>query len=698
MAFWIMLVSWNIPSLRADEINAPKGFVRIAAAQPKARLIDYRITDPAEVLARVEQSLGELESLIHKAGAAGCHAIAFPEDTLGLGHWEAAHSDRAADVLPKAVERMLDRLGRAAASHGMYLICCNDTIEPDGSLRNTAFLLGRNGKEIGRYHKVNMPVHELDKKRGQTFPVFATPELGKIGMLICYDMVFPEAPRCLALAGADIIFHPTLGGAAIGDEDISRAAFRTRAVENFVYIVVAQRGSGSMIISPQGKILAEAKGADTLAIAEINPRAGREGGDAMNHQQDMRARLFRERSPAAYGILTDPNPPVLEQVPETISVTEAVEISHKALTVGEEEFKQAEARWREGKTNEAIVAFQNLRREFRQTWIDRVARERLERLGVPAENSVPSSDSAVTGLAAKYPGDAGIERDPRVVWAENFEEGEVGDLGKRWEQISNKEGKVLEFSRDVPEGSAGKRSLQMTATLGQNTGGHLYRRLPRALEKVFARFYVKFPGETEAAYIHHFVTLGGYFPPTAWAQGGAGERPRGDDRFTIGIEPYGNYGRYQPPGAWNFYVYWNEMKGSADGKFWGNSLTPPEPALVPRDRWQCVEVMVQCNSAPDKSDGELALWLDGKPVAHFGPGSRHSRWTGMGFTLVKEGGDIFPGFRWRTNQDLKINFFWLLHYVTENAARQNRVAKPNSINRVWFDDIVVATEYVGPIR
>ena len=61
-------------------------------------------------------------------------------------------------------------------------------------------------------------------------------------MLICYDMVFPEATRCLALAGADVVFHPTLGGAAFGDDDISLAAFRTRAVDNFLYLVVAMRG------------------------------------------------------------------------------------------------------------------------------------------------------------------------------------------------------------------------------------------------------------------------------------------------------------------------------------------------------------------------------------------------------------------------------------------------------------------------
>jgi len=109
-------------------------------------------------------------------------------------------------------------------------------------------------------------------------------------------------------------------------------------------------------------------------------------------------------------------------------------------------------------------------------------------------------------------------------------------------------------------------------------------------------------------------------------------------------------------------------------------------------------VVVDSAPAPDKADGELALWLDGKPVMHIAPGARRSRWTGMGFSLLEEGGEPFEGFRWRTNDQLKINFFWLLHYVTENAARQNHVAKPNPINRVWFDDIVVSTEYVGPIQ
>jgi hypothetical protein len=283
-----------------------------------------------------------------------------------------------------------------------------------------------------------------------------------------------------------------------------------------------------------------------------------------------------------------------------------------------------------------------------------------------------------------------------MLFAEDFETGSLDEVARRWGEMSNQGGKVMAFSSDVPPGSRGKRSLQMTATLGENTGGHLYTRLPRAVETLFARFYVKFA--PDADYIHHFVHLGGYNPPTAWPQGGAGERPRGDERITVGIEPHGDNGRNPAPGAWNFYTYWHEMKISADRRYWGNALGPAQPLQVPRDRWQCVEVMLKLNSASEKADGELALWLDGKPAMRIAKGTRRGPWTGLGFRLVDQDGEPFEGFRWRTDPDLKINFFWLLHYVTENAARQNHVANPHRINRVWFDDIVLSTAYVGPHR
>ena len=366
----------------ADEGLSPskKATVRVAAVQARSRIIDYKVKDPAEVLKRVDKSLDELEQIIHKAGKEKCDALAFPEDTLGLLHWESGNQEAAKKLLPLAVERMLERLGRAAASHRMYLVVCSNLPDPEGAKRNTAFLLGRDGKEIGRYYKVSPTWSERTVKPGNSFPVFQTPDLGTLGMLICYDMVMPESPRCLALAGADIIFWPTMGGAAIGDDDITLAAARTRAVENFVYLVVAQRGGGAMIISPQGKVMAQAKGPDGIALADIDPSAGREGGDSANHQADMRARLFRERTAAAYAILTDPKPPVLAKVPLNISIEEAADISARMLTVGEDEFKAAEALARAGNKDQAIAAFQKLRKSYRGSWIDRVSAERLKTL------------------------------------------------------------------------------------------------------------------------------------------------------------------------------------------------------------------------------------------------------------------------------------------------------------------------------
>jgi hypothetical protein len=322
-------------------------------------------------------------------------------------------------------------------------------------------------------------------------------------------------------------------------------------------------------------------------------------------------------------------------------------------------------------------------------------REHGERVG----SSLPSPSARLPegyGLSARHPGDRGMRDDPAVLLVEDFEASDLSQIVARWDQAANPEGDALALSSIVPPSSSGARSLRIRATLGRNTGGYLYTRLPRGVEAAFLRFYVSFP--SEAGYVHHFVHLGGFEPPTPYAQGGAGLRPRGDDRVTVCIEPTGLWGRYPPPGAWHLYCYWHEMKMGAGGNYWGNGLWPAQDALAPRDRWQCVEVMLKLNSTPDSYDGELALWLDGKLQAHFTRGANRTPWNGIDFRLTEGDGEPFEGFRWRTSDQLKINFLWLLLYVTEQAALHNRVADPDPITEVWFDDVVVATEYIGPVK
>ena len=252
-----------------------------------------------------------------------------------------------------------------------------------------------------------------------------------------------------------------------------------------------------------------------------------------------------------------------------------------------------------------------------------------------------------------------------AVFTEDFEAFDK----KNWDDF----GRSPEAVKIVDGGPTGEgKCVEITATLGKDTGAHLFKKLDPGLDTCHLRFYVKF--EKEHDYLHHFVHLVGYNPATRYPQGGAGERPEGDKRFSTGIEPWGNWGRHKPPGAWHFYTYWCEMKKAPDGKYWGNGFGPEKPVPVERDRWICVEIMLQTNSAPDKADGKQALWIDGKKIGEWG------------------------GFRWRTDPKLKVNGIWMLYYITENAARQNKVKEPRKVNRVWFDEIVASESYIGPLK
>jgi len=662
-----LLVVQAAVAFAAEPIAPQTNTVRIAAAQAARRVVDFRLK-PDEALAAVERNLAELEHIVVRAGEAKCDALVLPEDTPGLLNWVGANEALVSEVLPKAAKRMIQRLGSVAARHSMYLVVCSDFTENDGGTYNTAFLLGRGGKEIGRYHKVCPTWSEAGvRQRGNSFPVFPTPDLGTAGLLICYDLVVPETARCLALQGADIIFFPTMGGAAIGDDDIGVQALRVRAAENFIWLVVAQRGSGAMIISPQGRIVAQADGPDGLAIADIDPRGQREGGDALNRQHDMRARLFRERNPEAFRILTDTNPPVLDKVPIDLTSQEAGRIMARALTVGEEEFKQANGLLRLGNTDEAITAFERLRREYPATWIDRSSQSRLAKL----QSGTSRQDAFVSGLAAKYPGDVGIATDPAVLFADNFESGDL----KKWDQ---QRGRVV-MTEDKP--NTGRWCVQMPMERGKNHGGDAIKWFMPGADAVYARFYVKFSPDYQ--YNHHFVWLGANQRTNKWsAFGKAGLKPNGT-YYSAGLEPWFAWGRNPPPGEVNLYTYYLDMEPDQKmNKYWGNSFFPPGPVkgaaagkdrvIPPLNQWQCWEFMIQANTAPDKADGKQAMWVDGKLIGEF------------------------TGIRWRNDLDLKVNCLWLEHYGYDEGDPTKQFWKDSQ--SVWFDDVVVARRYIGPVK
>lgn len=289
------------------------------------------------------------------------------------------------------------------------------------------------------------------------------------------------------------------------------------------------------------------------------------------------------------------------------------------------------------------------------------------------------------GIAASYPGDIGIAEHESVVFAEDFAVEAVADLEARWDNVGGAE--IMSLSPDTPTGEG--RSLLMTHVGGEGTGGQLYRRLLPGHDRLFARTYVKF--DPDCANIHHFGThLGGFNPPTPWPQGGAGIQPDGAKRFTTGIEPHG--GEW----AWDFYTYWQGMRVHGDGNYWGTPfLTGVERPAVDKGRWICVEMMVKTNDL-DTSNGEQAFWIDGElvragdgVVSHIGPGFPNGEWTGGWWKPDAALDTAFDGFNWRSVEDLAVNYLWTYLYITK--------APDGHVSKVWYDNIVLATEYIGPL-
>jgi hypothetical protein len=230
----------------------------------------------------------------------------------------------------------------------------------------------------------------------------------------------------------------------------------------------------------------------------------------------------------------------------------------------------------------------------------------------------------------------------------------------------------------------------MTHVGGEGTGCHLYRRLLPGFDKVHARFYVKF--DTECARVHHLGTrLGGCDPSTPWPWEGARARPDGRRRFATGVEPFGT------AWEWDFDTYWQGARSDDDGRRWGTPfLTGGSRPAVVRDAWICVEMMVKLNDPPGEPNGEQAFWIDGRlwrrdgqVVSHIGPGFPRGEWAKDRWRSNLAAKKAFEGFRWRSIERLAVNYVWAGLYVTQ--------APDDHRSTVWFDNIVIATDYIGPI-
>ena len=284
---------------------------------------------------------------------------------------------------------------------------------------------------------------------------------------------------------------------------------------------------------------------------------------------------------------------------------------------------------------------------------------------------LPEGDA---GIAAKYPGDAGIEKDPAVVFVERFED----DLS-RWDTRYGDP----HITHDPENVRSGKGALELMMDWSKKTDGvssnrGLIRYFQPGFDLFHFRYYTKLGKDTELYNGHNGPSVAATAPGVP-SEGAAGIPANGYDKFTARLDIW-RPAQAPSPGYLTFYSYYPEQNSR-----WGDHIFPsgkinpgqrspesvfgkgfvPRPDVVPeRGRWFCCEIMLKTNT-PGQRDGRMAFWVDGKLA-----------------------GD-FPNFRMREVESLKVNLINVGLYIPLGRS-QNPCME-------WHDDIVAATSYIGPM-
>lgn len=294
-------------------------------------------------------------------------------------------------------------------------------------------------------------------------------------------------------------------------------------------------------------------------------------------------------------------------------------------------------------------------------------------LSAQERSALPPLPEGNAGIAAKYVGDAGIDRDPAVVLADDFESGTT--------RFENNWGGIV-LTPQAENVHAGKRALELVLPYpraNKETGMGVNHRFKEGYDTLHLRYYAKFGRNTE---LYHGGTHDGG-AILARAPGVPDAKPGipadGRNEYTVLLDTWRPDDKVASPGTLATYVYHPEQRHQWGEHFFASGKTLPyggspayfgpqfrsRPDLVPdRDRWIAYELMVKANT-PGKRDGRIAFWIDGRLAADF------------------------PNLRLRDVDTLKANLVSLGLYT------QNGMIKAPCA--MWYDDVVVATAYIGPM-
>ncbi len=206
-----------------------------------------------------EDNLVKMSDFVSKiASQQKVDLIIFPELATSGNELGVRFTEVAQRIPGPSVNLMAQR----AAEYGVYIafgLCTKERVE--SVIFNSAVLVGPDGELLGNYNKVHLRGEErMAFREGFKYPVVET-EIGNIGLLLGWDLAFPEVARSLALEGAELLC--VMSNWETSQIDEYKTYVKARALENAVFVASSNRvgedvtvnyGGESMIVGPRGKV------------------------------------------------------------------------------------------------------------------------------------------------------------------------------------------------------------------------------------------------------------------------------------------------------------------------------------------------------------------------------------------------------------------------------------------------------------
>jgi predicted amidohydrolase len=260
---------------------------RIALAQLEPKLFDK------------EHNLAKAERAIRLASDNGAAAVLFPELFL-TGYSLGA---RAVELAESQDGPSAGRVAEMARSNHVAVLMGYAERSPDGrGAFDAVLVVDAQGRIAGSYRKLHLFHAEAGWFLPGDGPQILDFGLGPTGLLVCYDLEFPEAVRELALRGAQWV--ATCTGNMVPNQHLQEIFVQSRAAENRLWVAVANRVGregdlhffgGSAVADPWGVVAAQADDTESVLFADIDLRRAEQARLNADYLADRRPELYGAR-------------------------------------------------------------------------------------------------------------------------------------------------------------------------------------------------------------------------------------------------------------------------------------------------------------------------------------------------------------------------------------------------------------------